>query len=638
MEKYLEILKKYWGYDSFRSIQGEIIKAVTSGRDTLGLMPTGGGKSITFQVPALAMNGTCLVITPLIALMNDQVDRLRSLNIKAAVIHSGLSSPEIKTVLDNAVYGAYKFLYISPERLDSVFFIEKLKQMQVNLLTVDEAHCISQWGYDFRPSYLNIASIRPYLPDVPILALTATATPDVVKDIQKRLLFKSENAISTDFKRPNLVYYIRYSESKITDLLNVCKSIHGSGVVYVRNRRKTRELSELINQQGIRCDYYHAGLSQEKRMLKQQNWASGKLPIIVATNAFGMGIDKADVRHVIHFDIPDSIEAYFQEAGRAGRDGKKAFAVLIVGKNDRAQTLQRIEKSFPEIEYIKRVYQALGNFLQVSTGGGKGMAFDFRLSEFIKAFKFNSLEAMNALKILQTQGYIEFTDEINSPSRLHFIVNRDDLYQFQVKNYKFDGFIKLLLRSYTGLFSDYVYIDEDILSKRADISRDMVYQYLLKLSNHKIVNYIPAKKTPLIIYREERLDDKSIYISKESYHDRKDRFTKRLNAMLEYVYRRDECRSRMLLNYFGQTESEECGFCDFCRKKEQNIMIIEELQDVLNAVLQQLKQESITPKRLMEKVKFANHEVSSVIRHLLDQEIIRYNDEGALVLSDKVNL
>jgi ATP-dependent DNA helicase RecQ len=632
MDKFTDILKKYWKYTSFYPEQARIIESIVAKRDTLGIMPTGGGKSITFQVPALASEGVCLVISPLIALMNDQVDRLLSLDIKAKALHSGMTYQEIMTTLDNAVYGAYKFLYVSPERLNTEVFLAKIPQMKVSFITVDEAHCISQWGYDFRPSYLQIANLRKYFPDCPVLALTATATPEVIDDIQHQLQFREKNVIQGKFTRDNLVFFVRYSESKITDLVKVVRSIRGSGIVYVRNRKKTREIAEHLLRNSIPADYYHAGLTYENRMLKQTAWTKGENRIMIATNAFGMGIDKANVRFVIHMDIPDSPEAYIQEAGRAGRDGKKAFAVLLVNNYDKATASKRLTANFPEISEIKRVYSAMCNYLQIPLGGGKGIAFDFNLFEFASTFKLNTLIAFNALKLIEKQGYIELTDELNNPSRILFTLNRDDLYKFQIENQKFDGFIKLLLRSYTGLFADYTKIDEDILAKRANIARDLVYQYLIKLSQMKVISYIPTRKTPLVIFIEERLDEKTLHISHEFIADRQKRYKARLDAMLEFAYSDSECRNNLLLKYFGQPVNKPCGACDICKSRLDNETTPERIRQLKEQVIDLLEKNPAYFGELQMNLEIKEESLNQIIHFLSEDEKIKYLPDGRLSL------
>ncbi len=632
MEKYVEILKKYWKHSSFRPVQSQIISSIMNGNDTLGILPTGGGKSITFQVPALAMEGLCLVVSPLIALMNDQVERLKSMDIKAKALHSGMSYPEIVTAIDNAIYGGYKFLYISPERLTSEIFLAKIPTMPVSLIAVDEAHCISQWGYDFRPSYLQIATLRKLFPEAPVLALTATATSDVIEDIQQKLLFRKTNVIRGDFTRENLVFYVRYTDSKMTDLLNVVKTIKGSGIIYLRNRKKTREIAEHLRRNKVSADYYHAGLSYENREARQLRWTRGETRIMVATNAFGMGIDKADVRFVLHMDIPDSPEAYIQEAGRAGRDGLKAFAVLLVNNYDKSLATKRLAVNFPEIPEIKRIYSAMCNYLQVPVGGGKGIAFDFNLYDFASAFKLNALVAFNALKLLEKIGYIELTDELNNPSRILFTLNRDDLYKFQIENRKFDGFIKLLLRSYTGLFADYTRIDEEVLAKRANISRDLVYQYLVKLSQMKAISYIPAKKTPLLIFTEERLEEKSLHISYEFINDRRSRYQKRLDAMLHYAFSTNECRINLLLKYFDEPVSKPCGVCDVCKSRLNDETTPGRIEQLKAETLEILKDNPLYLGELQIALEIKEDTLNTIIRSLLDDEKLHYLKDGRISL------
>ena len=518
MEQCRKILTRYWGFASFRPLQEDIIRSVTEGRDTLALMPTGGGKSITFQVPALAMEGTCLVITPLIALMKEQVNRLNSLEIRSLMIHSAMTREEIDITIENCIYGDYKFLYVSPERISTPLFRNRVGRINLSLVAVDEAHCISQWGYDFRPSYLKIASLREIIdPEVPFLALTATATAQVVNDIMEKLEFREANVLRTSFARKNISYLVRRVEEKGTYLLKTLGKARGSGIVYVRSRKRSKEVAEMLVANNIKADFYHAGLPDELRDRKQASWSAGKTRVIVATNAFGMGIDKADVRFVIHWDTPDSIENYFQESGRAGRDGKPAWAVLLYSPSDRTRLDNSLRLKFPPVDRIKDVYEALCNYLMVPLGSGKNNVFDFNMSEFVSRFRLPVIETYNSLAFLQREGYVEFTEEINNPSRVHFIVGRDDLYKFQVANEAFDGFIKLLLRSYTGMFTEFVAINEDSLSKKAAITRDMVYNYLVKLASMHIIRYIPGKNTSLVIFTEERLERKALMISPENY-------------------------------------------------------------------------------------------------------------------------
>ena len=627
MNIYQQILSRYWGYSKFWPLQEDIIKSIANGNDTLGLMPTGGGKSVTFQVPAIAKDGICLVITPLIALMKDQVDGLKRKGVKAMAVYSGMTRKEIDIALENCIYGNYKFLYLSPERLKTEIFRARVQKMNVSIVAVDESHCISQWGYDFRPSYLKIADLRELLPGVPFLAITATATPDVVDDIQEKLRFKKKNVLKTSFERKNLVYLVRITSDKQKYLLNVIKKSSGSGIVYVRTRRRTKEISDFLRANEISASYYHAGLRHPVRSERQKEWTDGKLRVIVATNAFGMGIDKAAVRFVIHVDIPNSLEAYFQEAGRAGRDGKKAYAVMLYNESDKAKLDRRISTGFPPIKVIKRVYEALGNYFQIPVGGGKNGVFDFNMADFISKFKFNAVIAYNSLKFLEREGYIELTDELNNPSRVLFLYKRDDLYKFQVENSTFDGFIKLLLRSYTGLFTEFVPIDEQILAGRAKISRALVYDFLKKLSNLKVISYIPGKRTSLVIYSEERLDQKSLIISTENYKIRKEKFVERLEKVNEYASRKDICRSQFLLEYFGEKGSPKCGNCDFCKgENEMNISKIE-FEQIAEIINKCLKKESMLLEKLVDTVNRNNEKTVRVIQWLLDNKKIYYRQD-----------
>jgi ATP-dependent DNA helicase RecQ len=622
IEPYRQILVKYWGYNSFKPLQEEIIKSVAEGKDTLGLMPTGGGKSITFQVPALAHEGICLVITPLIALMKDQVNRLNNLEIKSIAIHSGMSAEEIDNALENAIYGGYKFLYVSPERISTRIFQGKAPRLNLSLVAIDEAHCISQWGYDFRPSYLKIASLRDFISDkVPFLALTASATPQVVDDIMNKLGFKGKNVLKTSFDRKNISYLVRKVEDKGIYLVKTLQKTKGSGIVYVRSRKRCKEVAELLVTNGVNADFYHAGLSDELRDKKQASWTAGETRVIVSTNAFGMGIDKAEVRFVVHWDIPDSIESYFQESGRAGRDGKPAFAVLLYSPADKARLTDTIRKKFPTIEKIKDTYEALCNYLQVPLGSGKDVVFDFNMYDFVSKYRLPVIETYNSLQFLQREAYIEFTEEINNPSRVHFIVSRDDLYKFQVANESFDGFIKLLLRSYTGMFSEFVPINEEALSRKSAASRDTIYQYLVKLSAFNIIRYIPGKKTALAIFTEERLERKALLISPDNYLHVKEKYEIRLNKMIEYADSDDHCRSVYLLNYFGE-ESDRCGVCDVCRERNELDLSSYEF-DLINEEIKSILQEkNPDAEELVKLVDYPAEKVIKVIRWLLDHNNI----------------
>jgi ATP-dependent DNA helicase, RecQ family len=622
IEPYKQILTKYWGFTSFKPLQEEIIRSVAQGRDTLGLMPTGGGKSITFQVPALAQEGICLVITPLIALMKDQVNRLNDLEIKSIAIHSGMSGEEIDNALENCIFGDYKFMYVSPERISTRIFQAKVTRLNLSLVAIDEAHCISQWGYDFRPSYLKIASLRDHISEkVPFLALTASATPQVIEDIMKKLAFREKNVLKTSFDRKNISYLVRKVEEKGNYLIKTLQKIKGSGIVYVRSRKRCKEVAELLVANGISADFYHAGLTNDLRDKKQASWTIGETRVIIATNAFGMGIDKSEVRFVIHWDIPDSIESYFQESGRAGRDGKPAFAVLLYTPADKTRLRDTIRKKFPPIEKIKDTYEALCNYLQVPLGSGKDNVFDFNMYDLVAKYRLPVIETYNSLQFLQREGYMEFTEEINNPSRVHFIVSRDDLYKFQVANESFDGFIKLLLRSYTGMFSEFVPVNEEALSRKSAATRDTIYQYLVKLSSLNIIRYIPGKKTALVIFTEERLVRKALMISPDNYLHVKEKYEIRLNKMIEYADSDGHCRSVYLLNYFGE-ESDRCGICDVCRERNELDLSKYEFDLILEEIKSILSERNPDAEELVKQIDYPEDRVIKVIRWLLDHNKI----------------
>jgi ATP-dependent DNA helicase RecQ len=627
---YRQVLIKYWGFTSFKPLQEQIILSVAAGKDTLGLMPTGGGKSITFQVPAMAHDGICLVITPLIALMKEQVGRLNSMEIKSAAIHSGMNREEIDIALENCIYGDYKFLYVSPERIATPLFQAKVQRLNLSLIAVDEAHCISQWGYDFRPSYLKIAVLRNIVDEkVPFLALTASATPQVIEDIMTKLEFRGKNVLKTSFERKNISYLVRNVEDKSKYLLTTLNKVGGSGIVYVRSRKKSKEIAELLVGNGISADFYHAGLTPELRDKKQSAWSSGETRVIVSTNAFGMGIDKADVRFVIHWDIPDCIESYFQETGRAGRDNKPSYAVLLFSGSDKSRLTDTIRHRFPPVEKIKDIYDALCNFLQIPIGSGKDSVHDFNMSEFVSKYRLPVTETYNSLLFLQKEGYLEFTEEINNPSRVHFVTGRDDLYKFQVANEAFDGFIKLLLRSYTGMFTEFVPINEDSLSKKSAIPRETIYQFLIKLSNQNIIRYIPGKKTPLVIFTEERLDRKSLLISPENYSHVKEKYVSRLDKMIEYAEMKNRCRSAMLLEYFGE-ESDRCGICDICRERNELDLSKYEFDLIMEEIRSILAAENPDAQELVGKISFPEEKVIKVLRWLLDHNKIERGDDFKL--------
>ena len=621
---YLEILKQYWGYDHFRGIQEEIINSIGQGQDTLGLMPTGGGKSITFQVPALAKEGLCLVITPLIALMKDQVRNLRDRGIKALAIYSGMSREEIVVALENCIFGDYKFLYISPERLDTEIFQTKLRHMKVSMITVDESHCISQWGYDFRPAYLKIADIRKMLPDVPVLALTATATPEVVKDIQLKLGFKEgSQTFRMSFERKNLAYIVRKTENKQEELLHILNRVKGSAIVYTRNRKRTREVAELLINHQITATFYHAGLNNDVKDQRQKSWLTGESRVMVATNAFGMGIDKPDVRIVIHMDMPDSPEAYFQEAGRAGRDGQKAYAVLLHSKSDKTTLNKRITDTFPDKEYIRQVYENINYYYQMAMGDGLGCTFAFNIDEFCHNFKHFPIQVDSALKILTRAGYLEYTDEQDNASRLIFTLRRDELYKLQEYDADTEKLLNVILRSYTGLFTDYAYINEESLEVRTGLSRQQIYETLVTLTKLRILHYIPRKKTPYIIYTRERQEKDRLVISQEVYEDRKKSFVERINAMIEYASAEENCRSRMLLRYFGEKNEHNCGQCDVCLQKHSTGLKLGDFQELKEWIFQKLSNGPCSIADLVSLKHTEKEKVQQVISFLLSEEIIQ---------------
>ncbi len=622
-ELFHNILKQYWGYDAFRPLQLDIIESVWTGKDTLGLMPTGGGKSLTFQVPVLGMNGICLVITPLIALMKDQVDNLKEQGIKAAAIYSGMSRNEIIGTLENCIFGDYKFLYVSPERLGSDLFQTKLQAMNVSLLVVDEAHCISQWGYDFRPAYLQIAEVRESLPHVPVLALTATATRAVIKDIQSKLKFKQENLHRMSFERKNLSYIVRHAENKTTHLIRILNSVPGTAIVYVRSRKKTKEIAVELQQAGLSADFYHAGLSSEEKVLKQNRWKEDECRIIVSTNAFGMGIDKPDVRLVIHTDLPNSLEEYYQEAGRAGRDGGRSYATILYSEEDTHKMRKRINDSFPKKKFIKRVYQALGNYYQVAVGSGYNAIYDFNLYDFCRAYQFPFLQTHHALQILELSGYIEYTEEVDSKSRVQILVDRNEMYHLNVSKDS-EELIFAMLRNYTGLFIEDVYIDEGMLATLVNKSRDKVYQLLTQLAKTRYISYIPQKKTPYIIFTTSREDIQHVSILRSAYEDRKDRFKSRILSMIDYVEKKDVCRSRMLLIYFDEKNPKDCGECDVCRRKTKSGLNNYEYLKIKKAMYKILKDKTDYPlSALIESLEeFDEEHIHKALNFLIDQKKI----------------
>lgn len=637
---YQLILKKYWGYDDFRGVQREIIESIGSGNDTLGLMPTGGGKSITFQVPALAQEGVCLVITPLIALMKDQVQHLRRRGIKADAIYTGLHHDRILTILENAVFGAVKLLYVSPERLSSELFRTKLRHIKVSFITVDEAHCISQWGYDFRPSYLEIADIRHDLPGVPVLALTATATPAVVADIQDKLTLDISqkpsrgrhpfNVFRMSFERRNLAYVVRQAADKRDELLHILNNVSGSAIVYVRSRRRTKEIADMLANQGINATYYHAGLDTVQKDERQKAWQHDQTRVMVATNAFGMGIDKPDVRLVIHIDCPDSIEAYFQEAGRAGRDGQKAYAVMLYNGHDKRKLLKRISDTFPEKEYVKKVYDHLAYYYQVATGSGYNATFEFNVDDFCHKFHHFPIHVHAALKILHRAGYIDYIEEQESQARVLFILSRDQLYRLDHLDPIEDRVITAVLRNYGGLFVDYGYIDEVFVAQQCGLTRMQVYMTLKGLAQKRIISFIPQKHTPYIRYMQRREDSEHLLFPPAVYDDLKKRYSERIHAMIEYVETENQCRSRQLLRYFGEENPHDCGQCDVCLSANHTLTSdekIEEAQQQILGILEDGKRHHVTQLR---QIALPYEQIDAALDYMMLEEIL-YMEDGYLI-------
>ena len=621
---YLEILKQYWGYDSFRGIQEQIIESIGSGRDTLGLMPTGGGKSITFQVPALAMEGVCLVITPLIALMKDQVRILREHGIKAAAIHTGMKRDDIIAVMENCLFGGYKFLYVSPERLSSDLFRTKLRHLKICLLTVDESHCISQWGYDFRPSYLTIADIRKELPGGPVLALTATATPQVTDDIQDKLGFAQKNVIRMSFYRQNLSYVVRRTENKLMELKHILECVPGSSIVYVRNRASTKDTADFLNSQGIPATFYHAGLDQVVKDERQRAWTDDRYRVVVATNAFGMGIDKPDVRTVIHMDIPSSIEAYFQEAGRAGRDGNRSYAVLLHSPGDKRSVSKRISDTFPKEQFIRDVYEKLGYYHEMAVGDGRGCTYPFSLGEFCQHFSLPVIPTDSALRILTRMGYIEYVDEMDYSARLLFTAGRDDLYRIHQDKVTEDV-MNIILRLYSGIFTDYAYIDEQLICNRAGIDRKALYMILTGLQSQGVVRYVPERKTPVITWSRERVDTDMLRFDPEVYRLRLEEFKERIGAMMEYVTRTTGCRSAILLKYFGEHQSKPCMCCDLCQEKVSDQLTRGEREAIMSDILDTFHSSPDNPQKVYS-LPYNRNKIDSVLHYMVS--------EGHLLMKD----
>ena len=631
--RYQAILKRYWGYDSFRPLQLDAIKSIASGQDTLVLMPTGGGKSIIYQVPTLASTGVCIVITPLIALMKDQVDRLRKHRILAEAIHAGRSHREIDRILDNCIYGDVKFLYISPERIDSEMFRMRCARMDVALIAVDEAHCISQWGYDFRPSYLQIARLRDLCPNTPILALTASATPKVAEDIMYRLRFDKPNIKRMSFARSNLSYVVRHTEDKREHLLRIVNNVSGSGIVYVRTREKSETIAQFLQQNGITADFYHGGLGFLSRNLKQEQWINGQNRIMVATNAFGMGIDKADVRFVIHYDICDSLEAYYQEAGRAGRDGKPAYAVLLVSDDDPSRAGQRLRLEFPPLDTIRAVYEKLFNYLQVAIGEGKNRSFSFNIHDFASRMKLYPPTAVNALKILQQNGYLILTDETDNPPRIRFIVQRDDLYRMRVIRRELDHIITVLLRQYSGLFSDFIPIDEQEIAHLSGYQIEHVRELFKQLWQLHIIRYIPGNRSPILMLTEERLPEENVRIAPESYKLREEIAREHVDAIFRYANNQDECRSLVIQRYFGEQSTTPCGRCDLCLERRKHRTAAPETTNrnqIRTLLLERLKKANLGVKQLAENIPFPIDTILAEVSALIEEDKIIEDLNGKL--------
>ncbi len=622
----LEILQKYWGYAAFRPLQAEIIESVLEGKDTLALLPTGGGKSICYQVPALCREGVCIVVSPLIALMKDQVFHLQQKGIAAEAIYSGMHYKDMDRILDNCVYGKVKLLYLSPERLNTDLALERIKRMPVNLLAVDEAHCISQWGYDFRPSYLEISAIREWLPNTPILAVTATATSEVVVDIQEKLDFAQPNVLQKSFARENLAYVVLHEEVKYTKLLDILLKVPGSAVVYARSRRRTVEMARYLERQRISAAAYHAGLTLEARSAVQEAWLNGQCRVVVATNAFGMGIDKADVRVVVHLDLPDSLEAYFQEAGRAGRDGKKAYAVLLYQDSDREMLIRNWELSFPAMEDLRRVYQALGSYSQIAVGGGEGAAFDFDLLQFAKTYDLAPLETFSALKILQQEGWIVLTEAVYVPSSLKVLIDKEELYAFLIQHRQFDRILKTILRTYQGAFRDFVKISESHLAKFLKMSVEKLRKAFQQLQQEGIIQYRPQKDQPQLIFTQERVDGHNLTIDRERYQLLQKRQGERIQQAIAYA-EQAKCRHQQLLAYFGETEVAPCGICDVCLGRTKTDLSDTDFELIRERLLELLASEALALNTLVEHFSPKKREqVLQALQYLLEEEILQEQD------------
>ena len=622
MDKYQQILHDNWGYDDFRGIQREIIESIGNGCDTLGLMPTGGGKSVTFQVPALAQEGVCVVVTPLIALMKDQVAHLRQRGILASSIHSGMSRDEIIKTLENAIYGGVKILYVSPERLSSEIFQVKIRHMKVSFITVDEAHCISQWGYDFRPSYLEIARIRELVPHAPVLALTATATPKVIEDIQDRLLFKEKNVFRMSFERKNLAYVVRVATDKYSEMLHILHSVKGCAIVYVRSRRRSKEISDFLNKNDITATFYHAGLENVVKDQRQKEWQDDEVRVMVATNAFGMGIDKPDVRLVIHIDCPDSLEAYFQEAGRAGRDGRKSYAVLLYNNSDHHKLEKRISDNFPEKEYICNVYEHLAYFYEVGVGSGEGATFEFDIDKFCRTYRFFPIQVNSALRILQRAGYLDYETDPDTSARVVFLLTRNDLYKLDGLGPKEDAVINAMLRNYGGLFTDFCYIDEAYVAQQAELDQHQVYVVLKTLAQRNIIQFIPRRKVPYVTYLMRRIEEERLVITKSVYEQRREQYARRVRQVISYASNDSVCRSRQLLRYFGEARSTDCNQCDVCLSHNDNHLSNDKIKSACEAILDMLKDGKRHHITDLKQINLESETVDVALENLIHEERI----------------
>lgn len=627
-----DILKQYWGYPSFRPMQEDIVDSVVEGKDTLALLPTGGGKSICFQVPAMTMEGVCIVITPLISLMKDQVMHLKKIGIPAAAIFTGMHHNQVEIVYNQAVFGMLKFLYVSPERLMTDMFIEALKKMKVNLLAVDESHCISQWGYDFRPPYLKIAEIREYIPNTPVMALTATATPAVVEDIQYRLNFKERNVFQTSYERKNVTYNVIHDADKFGVMYRLFKRMDkGSGIVYVRSRKRTKIIADWLQSAGISASFYHAGLDAKTRDYRQQLWMNGTIKVIVATNAFGMGIDKPDVRLVVHLDIPDSLEAYFQEAGRAGRDLQPSEAFMIVAENDIDRLKDNIKNTYPELKKIRMIYEALGNYLQIPIGSGKNQSYNFDINDFCNAYNLSLLEVFNTIQLMEREGYIATSEALSSPSKIHIKAGREDLYRFQIEYQEFDTIIKYMLRNLPGVLSDFVNIREETISIKTGLSVEMIIKQIERLEKLDFLTYIPRNDKPQIFYLTERLNISNISLSEDVYKNRKEDADRRLQSVIDFVNNDEICRSVQLLKYFGENINNTCGRCDVCSSRNRNDVDNKEYKIISDIIISELKENSAPIYEVVNNIKtYKEEKIVETIRWMVDNNIIRQDDKGKL--------